>query len=812
MSSVATVKDPVSELLASPPYGMSYAEKERLLLPLLADRVRHSCNVLPRFERYVRRMGFTSGPYSSYLELPYLPVSAFKDFELCCVPKEQVTRVLRSSGTTKSVPSQVFLDRATAFRQSKALATTLADVLGSRKRPYLVLDCSATNATGASLTARGAAVRGFLPFASSTTFALVETPTGLEVDVDAVARFFAENENAPVFASGFTYIVWSEVVQKLQARGIRFHHPDMVLFHSGGWKRLQELSVTKSVFAEQVSQLFGCSAGAVRDFYGMVEQVGIIFIDCEAGNKHSPVFGEVIIRALNTFAHARVGERGLIEVVSLLPTSYPGHAVLTEDMGTPLGYDDCPCGRPGLYFQFVARVSKSEVRGCGDTFAATRELSERVKTAPTAPRTKDAVKITSFRPDDEITDIRNAREYLTRDWEPWARTATDTIVAVLSAASATIASPACASIEGIAFLSSWLRANSLKKIITTDFGTEYSRALDAWVQVGSTNLRAVPRGVAAQWIAGNIPTLAVFSWALATIAKNASIIRVPAASWETTNALFTAIASATANVSGNVYTGRELLSRTVLVQFDSDDTSTQHAMSRAADVRVVWGGAEAVHAISGYPRMDHCEDVIFGPKFSVAVVDRMTVQDESALTYAVRAVVRDAIAFDQAACSSPQLMFAEADASELVKIGDALKREFERQLTRATMTIDEASAAKVLSTRALYALSDELDIRVPADLSFSVFTESGAKLRDAIQYRTLFLIGVNDLNEVVPHLSPKIQTIGAACADEQRFNIFAHRAAVRGVSRIVKLGTMNMYEVPWDGIMPLGRLVRWCRC
>ena len=63
------------------------------------------------------------------------------------------------------------------------------------------------------------------------------------------------------------------------------------------------------------------------------------------------------------------GETGIIEVVSVLPKSYPGHVLLTEDEGVILGEDDCPCGRKGKYFEVRGRMAKAEVRGCSDTFS-----------------------------------------------------------------------------------------------------------------------------------------------------------------------------------------------------------------------------------------------------------------------------------------------------------------------------------------------------------------------------------------------------------------------------------------------------------
>ena len=61
---------------------------------------------------------------------------------------------------------------------------------------------------------------------------------------------------------------------------------------------------------------------------------------------------------------------GIIQVLSVLPTSYPGHSLLTEDIGEWTGVDDCPCGRLGRTFRVHGRVARAELRGCSDTHAA----------------------------------------------------------------------------------------------------------------------------------------------------------------------------------------------------------------------------------------------------------------------------------------------------------------------------------------------------------------------------------------------------------------------------------------------------------
>ena len=102
----------------------------------------------------------------------------------------------------------------------------------------------------------------------------------------------------------------------------------------------------------------------------MVEQTGCIYMQCEHGHLHASNFSDIIIRNPKDFSVASFGEKGIVQVVSLLPESYPGHSLLTEDEGVVLGEDDCPCGRKGKYFKILGRLKNAEIRGCSDTYAA----------------------------------------------------------------------------------------------------------------------------------------------------------------------------------------------------------------------------------------------------------------------------------------------------------------------------------------------------------------------------------------------------------------------------------------------------------
>ena len=79
-----------------------------------------------------------------------------------------------------------------------------------------------------------------------------------------------------------------------------------------------------------------------------------------------------IVRRPDTWEPCELGEEGVIQVQSLLPTSYPGHSVLTEDWGVVDYVDKGLDGRFGQAVRILGRVPKAELRGCSEVIAASQ--------------------------------------------------------------------------------------------------------------------------------------------------------------------------------------------------------------------------------------------------------------------------------------------------------------------------------------------------------------------------------------------------------------------------------------------------------
>ena len=346
-------------------------KKEKLLeiLKLQIEKNRKNENLNSMY----KKLNIDVEKIKSLQDIPYIPVNMFKYFDLKTCEDKDVVRILNSSSTTGDVPSKVYIDKATSIRQSRGLISILTSFLGSSRRPMLIIDSEEVNKKNGNLSARGAAIRGISSFGKSLTYIMDMVDGDLILNTYKIKEFEAKYADEDILVYGFTYIIWTRFVKVLKEKGITLKLPKMKLLHSGGWKKLTDQKVEKEEFNKSVAEVFGTAAENIIDFYGMVEQLGVVFIDCEYGYKHVPDFGEIIIRDFQTLNEVEKGQIGLIEVMSALTSSYPGQAILTEDIGEFVGIDDCKCGRKGKYFKFKDRVKKSVTRGCGDTFAEKRD-------------------------------------------------------------------------------------------------------------------------------------------------------------------------------------------------------------------------------------------------------------------------------------------------------------------------------------------------------------------------------------------------------------------------------------------------------
>lgn len=353
------------EILTVPPYSLGQEEKMKLLTERLNELTELHKERCEQYKRILNSLGYEGG--KDYVDIPFLPVRLFKKLELKSVPNEDVVKTMTSSGTTGQAVSKIFLDKNTSTNQQKAMVKIVSQFTGSSRMPMIIIDCPSVVKNRALFSARGAGILGFSMFGSKKIYVL---DNDMKLDVEGLKTFLEEHQGKRILFFGFTFMIWQHFYKellRLKEEGITFDLSNGILIHGGGWKKLISEAVSQNEFHVRLESV--CGLHDIHDYYGMVEQTGCIYMECECGHLHTSIFSDVITRKAIDFKPCDIGEKGIIQVVSTIPESYPGHSLLTEDEGIIEGVDDCPCGRKGKYFRVIGRLKNAEIRGCSDTYA-----------------------------------------------------------------------------------------------------------------------------------------------------------------------------------------------------------------------------------------------------------------------------------------------------------------------------------------------------------------------------------------------------------------------------------------------------------
>ncbi len=287
---------------------------------------------------------------------PFLPVNLFKYKKMMSVPENEIVKVLQSSGTTGSIRSKIYLDKNNAINQKKVLIDLAKKIMPQNRVPMLIIDQNPNNSDRKNLEARLAGIFGFSIFGRDYTYLLDEKGN---IDYKNLDIFYKKYSKQKFFIFGFTSLVYEYLIKQLKSN---YDFKNGILIHGGGWKKIERKKINNIKFKDLLSK--NINLKKIYNYYGLVEQTGSIFFECEkCSSFYSTKYSKVFIRdeKLNILKKGK----GMIQIISSVPVSYPGHSILTEDIGE-LVFNNCSCKKYGSRFKVYGRIEKSEVRGCSN--------------------------------------------------------------------------------------------------------------------------------------------------------------------------------------------------------------------------------------------------------------------------------------------------------------------------------------------------------------------------------------------------------------------------------------------------------------
>ena len=304
----------------------------------------------------------------------------------------------------------------------------------------------------------------------------------------------------------------------------------------------------------------------------------------------------------------------------------------------------------------------------------------------------------------------------------------------------------------------------------------------------------MPAGLAFHVPPANVDTMGVYSWALSFLCGNVSILRLSQRSRALTLRLVEIVQA--------VLAARSLAEDTAFVSYGHDAEITA-AISRCADLRVIWGGDASIAAVRAVPLSPHAKEVVFADRLSLSILSAsawLTLGETERTALGQRAF-NDIYSFDQMGCSSPRLLVwcgspdqpaASAGFSAVLR-QEIARRGYHAAPATALGKYTAACAAAIDWPVARIGFEDldwvvldlgELPGRLP---------QIGGGGGIAVEMR------IDRLADLVSLLDRRVQTIAHFGFDRAALADFAERACGRGGDRLVPIGEALNFSSVWDG-------------
>lgn len=760
------------DFLEIPPYSLEKKEKTDILNERLNELTGLHAKKCIEYRRMINSMSYDDYKFDNYPDIPFLPVRLFKELSLKSIGNDEVVKTMTSSGTTGQSVSKIYLDRTTASNQQKALIKIVSSFIGNERIPMIIVDCPSVVKNRRMFSARGAGILGFSMFGSERIYALKDEDMSL--DIEKLKEFLDKHKGKKILLFGFTFIIWQHFyaeLLKLKQQNIEFDLSTGILIHGGGWKKLQNESVSSSEYKKRLNEV--CGIKRVHEYYGMVEQTGCIYMECEHGHLHASNFSDIIIRNPKDFSECNIGEKGIIQVLSTIPESYPGHSLLTEDEGILLGEDDCNCGRKGKYFKINGRIKNAEIRGCSDTYS--------VKISHNSEENSDNI---NYLIGDEgiIEKMKNAVQVK----EPFC----EEVVEFCDFFSKEVfAIPEAKEFPDIIALGFWLRKSNILSLKSKHINND-----DSIIKLG--------RGIVFHVAPSNVPLNFAYSLFSSLICGNYNVVKISTKEFRQVGIVIKALKKTIQQFP--IF--KEYI---CIVRYLHSD-SINAMFSSICNVRIIWGGDNTISEIRKTPLLPRANEITFASRYSVALIDSryyLNIDDKNSIA---KKFWNDTFLNDQNACTSPK---------KVIFIGEKVDNEEARRSFWNIMlnyvnkkyklssfqAVDKLSKFYLISN----AVSGVLLMPMPNNIIYRIYVSNSIKIDMNYDVNSGFFFEYlcSEYSDIIPLCNNiKCQTIGYIGDKSIIKNII--KSGVIGIDRIVPIGSTLDFNLIWDGYNLVEMLTR----
>ncbi len=309
---------------------------------------------VPIYRQLCERRKVDAALVRHWMDIPALPTSAFKEFELSSIPESERTRVFHSSGTTGQAHSRHFHSAETLAVYEASLEPWFErHFFKFSPAPVRMIFLTPESAPNSSLIHMFETVRGRFGAEGSAFTGRIGADGGWELDLEktmaALESAVAEKQPIGLLGTAFSFV---HLLDHLQAAGRRIALPkNSRIMETGGYKG-RSREVPKAALRKLITKFLNVPTTHILAEYGMSESSSQAYDD-EAGVFHFPPWARAVAISPENGKPVESGETGLLRIFDLANVGSI-MAMQTEDLAIQRANG----------FELLGRAPAAEPRGC----------------------------------------------------------------------------------------------------------------------------------------------------------------------------------------------------------------------------------------------------------------------------------------------------------------------------------------------------------------------------------------------------------------------------------------------------------------
>ena len=315
------------------------------------------------------------------------------------------------------------------------------------------------------------------------------------------------------------------------------------------------------------------------------------------------------------------------------------------------------------------------------------------------------------------------------------------------------------------------------------------------------------RGILFHIAPSNVPVNFGYSLVAGLLSGNHNIVRVSSKNFVQVEMIIRHI-----NELSQKEEFKEISERIVVLRYDRENNVATQFFSAICNVRVIWGGDESITRIRKSLLPARSFDVTFSDRYSLSVINADQFVNEANVLKIAEGFYNDTYLFDQNACSAPHLMVWTGSKENVKKSrekfwGMLYKEVHKKYEFQPVMAIDKLTAFYTQSVHMPVTKENTPDNSL-VRVELKELLPGIENFRSAGGYFSEYT--ASSLDDILPIINNKYQTLAYYGMDKDILSNFVLDHRIKGIDRIVPIGSTTNFSLTWDGYNLIKTFTREC--